>query len=74
MSVAIANIFKQTQELSLDERSELIKGLIREVDLTLDESTEEAWLKEAKRRHKEIKSGKRKTITYEELKQKLNWV
>ena len=74
MNHAIVEIFQKTKNLTLEARSELILGLIDEADMTNDSEITQAWIAEAEFRHQEIRAGRRKTVTHEELKKKLNWI
>jgi len=58
MSTATAEIEAKIRELSPDERVDLIRSLIAELDGPADAGVEAAWLAEAQRRHREIAEGK----------------
>ena len=73
MSVAIAEIFQKTKNLSLEDRSTLIKGLINDIDLEGGEEIEKAWMEEVKNRKEEILNGKVQTIPYDDIKAELGW-
>ncbi|MGH8649062.1 MAG: addiction module protein, partial [Burkholderiales bacterium] len=44
--------------LSPDDKADLVRSLIAELDGPADADVESAWLKEAQRRHREIVEGK----------------
>jgi putative addiction module component (TIGR02574 family) len=57
MSTAVAEIEAKIRALSLDDKADLIRSLIAELDGPPDADVEGAWLKEAQRRHREIVEG-----------------
>lgn len=58
MSPATAEIEAKIRQLSPDERADLIRSLIAELDSPADADVEAAWVKEAQRRHREVVEGK----------------
>jgi putative addiction module component (TIGR02574 family) len=58
MSVVVEEIEAKIRELSLEDKTELLRALIAELDGPADEGVEQAWLEEAQRRHQEIVDGK----------------
>lgn len=58
MSTAIAEIETKIRALSFEDKADLIRSLIAELDGPADADVESAWLKEAQRRHREIVEGK----------------
>lgn len=58
MARAIADIEKDIRALSADERRELLRGLISELDTPADPDVERAWLEEAQRRYRELAEGR----------------
>jgi len=58
MSTAVAEIEAKIRALSLEDKTDLIRSLIAELDGPPDADVEGAWLKEAQRRHREIAEGK----------------
>ncbi len=58
MSIAVAEIEARIRSLSLEDKNELIRALIAELDGPADAEVESAWLEEAKRRHREVIEGK----------------
>jgi len=67
MSTAVAEIEAKIRELSLEDRADLIRSLIAELDGPPDTDVEAAWLKEAQRRHREIVEGKVQPIPGERV-------
>ena len=58
MSTVVAEIEAKIRSLSLQDKTELIRALIAELDGPADPDVERAWLEEAQRRHREITEGK----------------
>ncbi|MDH4323644.1 MAG: addiction module protein [Betaproteobacteria bacterium] len=58
MSTAVAEIEANIRALSLEDKVDLIRSLIAELDGPPDVDVESAWLREAQRRHREIAEGK----------------
>ena len=58
MSTAVADIEAKIRALSLEDKADLVRSLIAELDGAADADVESAWLKEAQRRHREIVEGK----------------
>lgn len=67
MSTATAEIEARIRELSPDERMDLIRSLIAELDGPADTGVEAAWLEEAQRRHREIAEGKVQAVPGERV-------
>lgn len=67
MSTATAEIEAKIRELSLDEKADLIRTLIAELDGPADAGVEAAWLKEAQRRHREVVEGKVRPVPAERV-------
>ena len=67
MSTAIAEIEDKIRALSLEDKADLIRSLIAELDGPADADVEIAWLKEAQRRHREVVEGKVKPIPGERV-------
>jgi len=57
MADDVAEIEAKIRALSAEERAELIRSLIAELDGPEDASAEQAWLEEAERRHRELLDG-----------------
>ena len=54
----IAEIEAKIRSLGLEDKTELIRVLIAELDGPADVDVERAWLAEAQRRHREVVEGK----------------
>lgn len=67
MSTEIADIEARIRSLSLEDKAELIRALIAELDGPADADVESAWLKEAQRRYREVTDGKVKPIPAERV-------
>jgi putative addiction module component (TIGR02574 family) len=57
MSTVVAELEARIRSLSADDRIELIRALISELDGPADADVEQAWIEEAKRRRREIEEG-----------------
>ncbi|MBA2594133.1 MAG: addiction module protein [Gammaproteobacteria bacterium] len=58
MSTDVAEIETKIRALSLEDKTELIRALIAELDGPADSDVERAWLQEAQRRYREVVEGK----------------
>ncbi len=58
MSGEIAELEARIQALSVEERVELMRVLIADLDGVADANVESAWLEEAQRRQQELIEGK----------------
>lgn len=67
MSANVAEIEAKIRSLSLEDKAELLRSLIGELDGPADADVERAWLVEAQRRHREITEGKVKPIPAERV-------
>lgn len=67
MSTVIAEIEAKIRSLSPQDKSELIRSLIAELDGPSDAGVERAWLEEAQRRHREIVEGKVQAVPGERV-------
>ena len=67
MSNVISEIEEKVRALSPEDRLELIRKLIADLDGPPDSDTDRAWAAEAKRRHQEIIEGKVQTIPGERV-------
>ena len=72
MSSAVAEIEAKVRTLSREDKAELIRALIAELDGPADAEVERAWLEEAKRRHREIIEGKVKPVPAERVFENLH--
>ncbi len=71
MTANVAEIEAKIRALSLEDKTELIRSLISELDGPADADVERAWALEAERRHREIVEGKVKTIPAQQVFQSL---
>lgn len=58
MSTDVPEIETKIRSLSLEDKTELIRALIAELDGLADGDVERAWLQEAQRRYREVVEGK----------------
>jgi putative addiction module component (TIGR02574 family) len=58
MSTIVAEIEAKIRTLSNEDKTELLRALIGELDGPADTDVEQAWLREAQRRHRGIAEGK----------------
>ena len=71
MSTNVAEIEAKIRSLSLEDKTELIRSLIAELDGRADANVDRAWLIEAQRRHREIAEGKVKPVPAQRVFQNL---
>lgn len=67
MSNAVAEIEAKIRSLSPEEKADLIRALIGELDGPPDAGVEEAWVEEARRRQHELGSGAVKGVPSERV-------
>jgi len=58
MSTDVAEIQAKIRSLTIEDKTELIRTLIAELDGPADPDVERAWLEEAQRRYREVVEGK----------------
>jgi len=63
-------LLKKALALPEKERADLAGSLIDSLDDTVDENVEAAWQEEVARRLEEVRSGKVKTTSWEDVQQK----
>lgn len=63
-------LLKKALALPEKERADLAGSLIDSLDDTVDENVEVAWQEEIARRLEEVRSGKVKTTSWEDVRQK----
>jgi putative addiction module component (TIGR02574 family) len=71
MAAELTQLFREAMELEDNDRATLAGLLIESLEGPEDPDVEKAWAAEVERRWQEIKSGKVKTIPWEEVKQTL---
>ena len=62
MARAVADIEKDIRALTADEKLELLRSLLSELDGPADANVEKAWLAESQRRYQELLDGNVKAI------------
>ncbi len=67
MATNVAELEAKIRSLSPEDKTELLRSLIGELDGPADADVEQAWLKEAQRRHREIEEGKVTAIPAEQV-------
>ena len=67
MSPGVAEIEAKIRSLSLEDKTELLRVLIAELDGLVDADVERAWLVEAQRRYREVREGKVKSVPGENV-------
>jgi putative addiction module component (TIGR02574 family) len=67
MSPGVAEIEAKIRSLSLEDKSELLRVLIAEIDGPADADVERAWLAEAQRRFREVREGKVQPVPGEDV-------
>lgn len=58
MSTDVAEIGARIRALTLEDKAELLRALLAELDGPGDPGVERLWLEEAQRRHREVIEGK----------------
>ena len=58
MARAVKDIEREIRELSTEEKVELMRSLIAELDAPADANVERAWLETSQRRYRELVEGK----------------
>jgi hypothetical protein len=62
MARAVKDIERDIGELSSEEKVELMRALIAELDAPADANVERAWLEASQRRYRELVEGKVKGV------------
>lgn len=71
MSTNVTEIEAKIRSLTLEDKTELIRFLIADLDGPADADVERAWLVEAQRRHREISEGKVEPVPAQRVFQNL---
>lgn len=75
MAKAVKDIEREIRELSPEERAELMRTLIADLDAPADANVERAWLETSQRRYRELVEGKVKGVpgplVFDRLRQRL---
>jgi hypothetical protein len=67
MSPGVAEIEAKIRSLNLEDKTELLRVLISELDGPADADIERAWLDEAQRRYREVREGKVPPVLSEDV-------
>ena len=62
MAKAVKDIEREIRGLSSEERAELMRSLIADLDAPADANVERAWLETSQRRYRELVEGKVKGV------------
>jgi len=62
MAKAVKDIEREILELSSEERAELMRSLIADLDAPADANVERAWLETSQRRYRELVEGRVKGV------------
>ena len=71
MSVAVAEIEAKIRSLSPEDKTELIRSLIGDLDGPSDADVDRLWRDEARRRHAEIAQGRVKPVSGDQVFERL---
>jgi hypothetical protein len=71
MTTALKEIEAKIRSLKPEEKTELLRSLIAELDGPPEADVERAWLEVARKRHQEILAGKVKTVSAEQAFEKV---
>lgn len=69
---AVEKIAEEIRSLTTEQKAELLRSLIAELDAPEDAEVERAWLEEARRRQRELEEGKVKGIPGERVFENLD--
>jgi putative addiction module component (TIGR02574 family) len=67
----VQEIEQKIQSLSAEEKRQLLRSLIAQIDGPADPDADQAWIEEATRRHREVMEGKVKTIPAKQVLKKV---
>lgn len=67
MALPVQKIEEEIRTLSPSDKANLLRTLIADLDAEVDEDVEQAWLKEAQRRHQELAHGVVQAVPSEEV-------
>ena len=69
---AVEKIAEEIRSLTAEQKTELLRSLIAELDAPDDADVERAWLEEARRRQRELVEGKVKGVPGERVFENLS--
>jgi putative addiction module component (TIGR02574 family) len=72
VAAVLKEIEAKIRSLTPEERTELLRSLIADLDGPADPDAERAWMEVAKRRQQEIRAGKVKTVPGETVFEKVS--
>ena len=76
MSRPVAELEAEIRSLNADDKTDLIRALLAELDGPAEADVERAWIEEAQRRHREIIDGTVQPVpadrVFENLRARLN--
>ena len=67
MSPGVAEIEAKIRSLSLEDKTELLRVLISELDGPANADVERVWLVETQRRYREVREGKVQSVPGEDV-------
>ena len=71
MAISRKKLVEELLDLEDGERAEIVGMLIESLDVEVEEGVEAAWLQEVERRMESLETGDIKTVSWEEVKERL---
>jgi putative addiction module component (TIGR02574 family) len=72
MTQQALELLQKALTLPEEERTALVRSLIESLEEVADQGTERAWDEEIARRISDLDSGKSKTVSWEEVRQRIS--
>jgi putative addiction module component (TIGR02574 family) len=72
MTQQALELLQKALTLSEEERTALVRSLIESLEEVADPGAERAWDEDIKRRIAELDSGRAKTVSWEEVRQRIS--
>jgi putative addiction module component (TIGR02574 family) len=72
MTQEALELLQKALNLPEEERTSLVRSLIESLEEVADQGTERAWDEEIARRIADLDSGKAKTVSWEEVRQRIS--